>query len=73
MFDERRFRAQLVLTGISMKALADILDLNESTLYRKVKANGAFTREEINKMIDVLKIDDPKSIFFADELASTQV
>lgn len=69
MFDERRFRAQLALVGISMKALADILGINESTLYRKVKDDGAFTREEINKMIDALKIEDPKAIFFADELA----
>ena len=73
MFDERRFRAQMVLSGMSMKVLADILGLNESTLYRKIKADGAFTREEINKMIDVLNISDPKSIFFTDELASTQV
>ena len=69
MFDERRFRAQLALVGISMKALADILGINESTLYRKVKDDGAFTREEINKMIDALKIEDPKAIFFANELA----
>jgi len=73
VFDERRFRAQMVLSGMSMKVLADILGLNESTLYRKIKADGAFTREEINKMIDVLNISDPKSIFFTDELASTQV
>ena len=69
MFDERKFRAQLVLRGISMKELAVELGLNESTLYRKVKADGSFTREEINKMIDILEISDPKEIFFTDKLA----
>ena len=69
MFDERKFRAQLVLRGISMKELAVELGLNESTLYRKVKANGAFTREEINRMIVILEISDPKEIFFTDKLA----
>ena len=73
MFDERRFRAQLVLENISMKELASRLDMNESTLYRKVKADGAFTREEINKMIDILHIKEPIDIFFTDKLAETQV
>lgn len=65
MFDERKFRAKLVLEGISIKELAEILGLNESTLYRKIKADGSFTRDEINKMIDVLHIDEPREIFFA--------
>lgn len=73
MFDERRFRAQLVLADISMKELSNILKINESTLYRKIKQDGAFTRDEINTMIDVLHIENPKDIFFTEKLASTQV
>ena len=73
MFDERRFRAQLILAGVSMKELSDVLKINESTLYRKIKQDGSFTREEINIMIDYLGIAEPKEIFFAEKLASTQV
>ena len=69
VFDERRFRAQLVLADVTMKDLAAALDINESTLYRKIKQDGAFTRDEINIMIAFLKIEDPKEIFFADKLA----
>lgn len=69
MFDERKFRAQLVLAGITLKELASQLDINEATLYRKIKQDGAFTREEINKMIFILNISDPKDIFFTDKLA----
>jgi len=65
MFDKNRFRAQLVLMGITMKELAEKLEIDESTLYRKVNAGGSFTRDEINKMIDILKIDTPMDIFFA--------
>lgn len=72
MFNERKFRAQMVLQGVSMKILASELDINEATLYRKIKDNGAFTRNEINKMIVFLQITDPKDIFFAEELADTQ-
>ena len=69
MFDERKFRAQLILAGVSMKELASRLNINESTLYRKIKQDGAFTRDEINEMIVILNISDPKEIFFTDNLA----
>ena len=69
MFDERKFRAQLILADVSMRDLADILHVNPSTLYRKIQQDGSFTREEINTMIDVLHIEDPKEIFFAEQLA----
>lgn len=69
MFDEKRFRAQMVLADMSLNSLAVALGINPSTLWRKIKADGNFTREEINKMIVVLNIEDPESIFFARELA----
>lgn len=69
MFDKNRFKAQLVLSGITSKELATKLGINESTLYRKINANGNFTREEISKITIILKIDNPKDIFFAEELA----
>lgn len=72
MFDERRFKAQLALAGISQKELARTLGINEATLYRKIHRGGDFTREEINRMLKILKIDDPNDIFFAKELAYTQ-
>lgn len=69
MFNERKFKAQLVLNGVSMKELAQKMGINESTLYRKIKQDGSFTRDEINQMISILNIDDPKEIFFTEELA----
>lgn len=72
MFDKNRFKAQMVLVGMTSKELANQLGINESTLYRKVNADGNFTREEISKLTTILKIDNPQDIFFADELAYTQ-
>ena len=51
MFKENEFRAQVVRAGKTNKELASYLGIDESTLYRKIKAGGNFTREEINKMI----------------------
>ena len=72
MFDKRKFLAQMTLRGVSKKELAVKLGINEITLYRKINNDGFFTRKEINTMIDVLDIENPAEIFFADELAETK-
>lgn len=69
MFNKNKFKAQMVLSGVSAKELAQRMSIDESTLYRKIQNNGSFTRSEINQMIEILDIADPKDIFFADELA----
>ena len=69
VFDERKFRAQIVLKGLTVKDLATQLGVNESTLHRKIRQDGNFSRDEINKLISILDIENPADIFFADELA----
>lgn len=69
MFDRRKFRAELALRDMSFKDLAKLLKLNESTVYRKVNADGDFSRAEINIMIDELDLQNPDSIFFTKTLA----
>lgn len=64
MFDKRRFMAQLALKGVTLKELAKNLEIDESTLYRKINDDGRFTRKEMNNMIDFLEIEDPNNIFF---------
>jgi len=65
MFDERRFMAQLALAGVTVTQLAKHLGIDQSTLRRKIADDGRFTRKEINEMIDFLKIEDARAIFFA--------
>lgn len=65
MFNMAEFNAALARKGRTRKELAEILGINEVTLYRKLKRGGDFTREEINIMIDRLDISDPVGIFFA--------
>ena len=72
MFDLKKFKALMVIKGETTASLARKMNLDESTLYRKIKANGAFTREEMGQLIEILDITDPMSIFFADELEETQ-
>ena len=69
MFNKKEFRAQVARAEKTYKEIAEHLNIDESTLYRKIQNDGSFTREEINKLIDFLSISDPRDIFFADELA----
>ncbi|MBR3053132.1 MAG: helix-turn-helix transcriptional regulator [Firmicutes bacterium] len=72
-FDKIEFDVALVRAGVSRKQLAEYLDIDVSTLYRKIENDGAFTREEIVKIVELLKIDNPMKIFFAPRLAEKQV
>lgn len=71
MFKANLFKAALVARGVSQSDLAKHLQLDQSTIYRKIQANGNFSREEINSIIDYLGLSSAeyKEIFFAEELA----
>lgn len=58
--------------GINKQTLAKQLDIDEATLYRKLKRNGeSFTVKEVNKMIQTLQISniEAANIFFNEKLA----
>ena len=69
MFHKNKLKAQMTLLGITAKELAKELGINEATFYRKLQRDGDFTRKEINILIQVLQIENPEEIFFAEELA----
>lgn len=68
MFDKRKLQAQMVLKGLTGREVSEMLGIDESTFSRKMN-NGNFTRSEIAKLIEILSLDDPISIFFADDTA----
>ncbi len=69
MFDKEKFEECLKIAGITKKALAEKLNINESTLYRKINGNGDFDRSEMSVIVEALGIGNPMEIFFADKLA----
>lgn len=68
MFDKKRLQAQMVLTGMNVKEVSAALGINETTFYRKLNNDGDFSRKEISQLVEILKIEDPMIIFFADEI-----
>ena len=63
MVDTKRLKGVIVANGKTQKEVAKHLGISEKTFYTRMK-NGVFGSDEIEKMIDYLKIDDPISIFF---------
>ena len=69
MFNKLEFNAQIARKGMLKKDVAKALGIDVSTLYRKMEKDGDFSREEMSTLIELLGIEDPKEIFFADGLA----
>ena len=57
-------RGAIAKKGLTQAKLAHILEITPDTFYRKME-KGVFKSDEIEKMIEVLGIDDPVPIFFA--------
>lgn len=69
MFDKKRFKAAVVLAGLTLRQVAIELNIDEATLYRKMNGESDFYRREIQQLCDILEIKNPADIFFAQELA----
>lgn len=52
--------------GLSQRAVAKVLGINEATFYRKM-SRGVFDSDEIYTMIAFMDIENPADIFFAAE------
>ena len=64
MVDCNKLRGCIVANGKTQEEVARLIGITPKTFYCKMK-KGVFGSDEIEKMIDLLGIDDPLSIFFA--------
>lgn len=63
-------RGKMVARGFTQKQLAEKLEMSERTLANKL-TKGVFTTTDVEKLIDILKIDNPMEIFFAKKLTNS--
>ena len=64
MIDTDALRGIIVSRKLSQQKVAEKLGIAPKTFYLKMK-KGVFGSNEIEAMIELLGIDDPKPIFFA--------
>ena len=64
MIDVRELRGIIAKEGLSQTKVAKHIGITPKTFYLKMQI-GIFGSDEIEKMISLLNIKDPVSIFFA--------
>lgn len=72
MVNINKLRGKIVENGLSVKDLADKLEMDRSTLYRKMNSEGdtmtISDAEKISKILD-LSLEEVNSIFFSEFVA----
>lgn len=64
MIKTDELRGIIAKNGLSQTDVAKMIGVTPKTFYEKMK-NGVFGSDEIQIMIDELRIDNPMPIFFA--------
>ena len=70
-FNQNLLKAKFVEKGVSVLEICNAIGVCEATFYRKMARNGDFSRFEIQKMAEILKLssDERDKIFFTQKLA----
>ncbi|MEQ2400107.1 helix-turn-helix domain-containing protein [Peptoniphilus hominis (ex Hitch et al. 2025)] len=72
MVNINKLRGKIIENGLSVKDLADKLEMDRSTLYRKMNSEGdtmtISDAEKISKILD-LSLEEVNSIFFSEFVA----
>lgn len=68
MIDAPKLRGLIAEKGFSQAQVARMLGITSQTFYDKM-ASGNFWLGEAEQMIDLLQIENPADIFFADRSA----
>ncbi len=68
MFNAKELQVAMIRKGLTYEKVAQLLGVAPSTIYRKIKNDGNFNRDEINRLIEILELKHPEDIFFAKEL-----
>lgn len=72
MININKLRGKIIEKGLSVKELADNLDMDRSTLYRKMNSEGdTMTISDAVNISRILKLnlDEVNAIFFSDFVA----
>ena len=69
MFDGDAFTKAVKAKGLRMQTVAEIMQMDRSTLYQKVKGNREFTLGEIQRSRAFFDEAEMMSIFFAEKVS----
>lgn len=67
--DKARLMYEMQKKGISNQEMCDRLNMSRSAFYRKCNGISEFTQGEIQKIVDILELNSPMGIFFAEKVS----
>ena len=68
MLNRNLLRAKFTENGMTQEEVAMKIGMSPKTLSLKIKT-GKFGLDEADKLIELLKIEEPERIFFAEEVS----
>ena len=66
MIRTNELKGIIAKNGLTQKQVAERIGITPKTFYEKMK-KGVFSSDEIQKMIEILNINNPCEVFFAKE------
>lgn len=67
--DKARLMYEMSKKGVSIADMCDKLHMSRSAFYRKCNGISEFTQGEIQKIVDILCLESPMGIFFAEKVS----
>ena len=67
MVDVNKLRGIIVERGLTGEKVAKLMNMSRKTFYLRMK-DAKFNSDEMDKLIDILNIDDPMRVFFANKV-----
>lgn len=67
--DKARLMYEMAKRGVSIKDMCAELDMSRSAFYRKCNGVSEFTQGEIQRIVDILNLESPMGIFFAEKVS----
>ena len=72
MFNVRKFKAAIALSGLNIQEIAKRMGISTPTLYRKMSGESDFYRNEMLDFCKIVGTKDLMGIFFDPEVTETQ-
>lgn len=67
--DKNKLMYEMAKQNMSIQDMCHKLNISRSAFYRKCNGISEFTQGEIQSMVDILKLDSPMGIFFAEKVS----
>ncbi|MBR2311298.1 MAG: helix-turn-helix transcriptional regulator [Oscillospiraceae bacterium] len=67
--DKDKLQDAMKQQGVSIQDMCSKLNMSRSAFYRKSNGISEFTQSEMQRIVDILKLESPMGIFFAEKVS----